>query len=216
MEVQLDQYQLDNLIVLDIMMNTLSAAEKLVFGPYEGRKYAYYDEGNSSGWKKLPQLVKELQIQKECLQSMIKLYERNSNKKSFIFPKNLTKVEIIADLLILRDATIIKYKDNKYTNIYNDIIKVINSEECDRYSIDQIYSNENNDYVMDEEKVKNQAKIILEAKNRMIERDKEFEENLKENNGKINYEANLNFQKYPFTKSDYYKNFYENAYNNIK
>ena len=122
MEVQLDQYQLDNLIVLDIMMNTLSAAEKLVFGPYEGRKYAYYDEGNSSGWKKLPQLVKELQIQKECLQSMIKLYERNSNKKSFIFPKNLTKVEIIADLLILRDATIIKYKDNKYTNIYNDII----------------------------------------------------------------------------------------------
>ena len=69
---------------------------------------------------------------------------------------------------------------------------------------------------MDEEKVKNQAKIILEAKNRMIERDKEFEENLKENNGKINYEANLNFQKYPFTKSDYYKNFYENAYNNIK
>ena len=37
--------------LLDVMMNTLSAAEKLVFGKYEGKKYGYYDEKNTCEWK---------------------------------------------------------------------------------------------------------------------------------------------------------------------
>ena len=63
MNTQLAPYQLDNMTVLDIMMNTLSAAEKLVFKDKEGKKYAYYDEGNSSAWKNDYQLLKELKIQ---------------------------------------------------------------------------------------------------------------------------------------------------------
>lgn len=110
-------------------MNSLSYAEKLVFGPNKVEKYGYYDEGNSSEWKNTYQLIKELQIQKECLQSIIRLYQRNSNKKNFIFPINLSKQEIIKDLLILRDEAYKKFKDYKIKTIYEDIIRIINLDE---------------------------------------------------------------------------------------
>ena len=161
MKSQLAQYQLDNMTILDIMMNTLSAAEKLVFRDKEGKKYAYYDEGNSAEWKDTYQLVKELQIQKECLQSMIQLYNKNSNRKNFEFPCNLSKEEIIDDLLNLRDEAMIIYQNNQIIkSIYNDIIMVINCENCTRYTVEQICSNDKkNNTNMDIETVKRNAKL---------------------------------------------------------
>jgi hypothetical protein len=212
---QLTDYQLDNLTLLDILMNTLSAAEKIVFGPYEGKKYAFYDDSNSASWKTLPQLIKELQIQKECLHSMIKLYQKNSNKQAFVFPRNLSKQDIIEDLSKLRDAAYKKYKDIKINNIFNDIIKIINLNDCENYSMEQIFPKSNKvERPINEKIVLNQAKAIIETKERMIKRDKEHEQNIMNNNGNICYEAQLNLYKTTPKKDekDYYKNFYYNDY----
>ena len=153
MKSQLAQYQLDNMTILDIMMNTLSAAEKLVFRDKEGKKYAYYDEGNSAEWKDTYQLVKELQIQKECLQSMIQLYNKNSNKNFFEFPCNLSKEQIIEDLILLRDQAMILYQNNyMIKSIYNDIISVIDCKKCPHYTVEQIYSKEKNNILVDKPK----------------------------------------------------------------
>lgn len=209
MNVQLAQYQLDNMAVLDIMMNTLSAAEKFVFKDCEGKKYAYYDEGNSAKWKNDYQLLKELKIQKECLQTMIEVYNNNSNSKNFEFPNNLPKEEIIDDLLALRDEAMILYNnDPNIKRVYNDIISIINGQNCGRYSVDQICSNEEN-IPMDEEAVIKNAKSLINAKSKIIEKEKENENAIMRNGGKINYHSKL-FDKKHFRKNDYFKNFYAN------
>lgn len=193
MQVQLAQYQLDNITILDIMMNTLSAAEKLVFRNKEGKKYGYYDEYNSAQWKDTNQLIKELQIQKECLQSMIELYNKNSNNLDFEFPFNLSKEEIINDLKILRDeASKINYiNSSSIIPIYNDIIKVINSQKCAHYSVEQICANDNKNTFMNEEKIIKRAKNIMIAKDMAIKKDNENEKMLMNNDGKIRYFAHL-------------------------
>ena len=193
MQVQLAQYQLDNITILDIMMNTLSAAEKLVFRNKEGKKYGYYDEYNSAQWKDTNQLIKELQIQKECLQSMIELYNKNSNNLEFEFPSNLSKEEIINDLKILRDeASKINYiNSSSIISIYNDIIKVINSQKCGHYSVEQICANDNKNTFMNEEKIIKRAKNIMIAKDMAIKKDNENEKMLMNNDGKIRYFAHL-------------------------
>lgn len=193
MQVQLAQYQLDNITILDIMMNTLSAAEKLVFRNKEGKKYGYYDEYNSAQWKDTNQLIKELQIQKECLQSMIELYNKNSNNLEFEFPFNLSKEEIINDLKILRDeASKINYiNSSSIISIYNDIIKVINSQKCGHYSVEQICANDNKNTFMNEEKIIKRAKNIMIAKDMAIKKDNENEKMLMNNDGKIRYFAHL-------------------------
>lgn len=193
MQIQLAQYQLDNITILDIMMNTLAAAEKLVFRTKEGKKYGYYDEYNSAKWKDTNQLIKELQIQKECLQSMIALYNKNSNNLDFEFPYNLSKEEIIKDLIILRDEVKKKNDINSSSiiSIYDDIIKVINSEKCGHYSVEQIYVNDNKNTSMNEEKIKKRAKNIIIAKDMAIKRDNENEKMLMRNDGKIYYYAHL-------------------------
>lgn len=193
MQVQLAQYQLDNITILDIMMNTLSAAEKLVFRNKEGKKYGYYDEYNSAQWKDTNQLIKELQIQKECLQSMIELYNKNSNNLDFEFPFNLSKEEIINDLKILRDeASKINYiNSSSIIPIYNDIIKVINSQKCGHYSVEQICANDNKNTFMNEEKIIKRAKNIMIAKDMAIKKDNENEKMLMNNDGKIRYFAHL-------------------------
>lgn len=193
MQVQLAQYQLDNITILDIMMNTLSAAEKLVFRNKEGKKYGYYDEYNSAQWKDTNQLIKELQIQKECLQSMIELYNKNSNNLDFEFPFNLSKEEIINDLKILRDeASKINYiNSSSIISIYNDIIKVINSQKCCHYSVEQICANDNKNTFMNEEKIIKRAKNIMIAKDMAIKKDNENEKMLMNNDGKIRYFAHL-------------------------
>jgi hypothetical protein len=193
MQVQLAQYQLDNITILDIMMNTLSAAEKLVFRNKEGKKYGYYDEYNSAQWKDTNQLIKELQIQKECLQSMIELYNKNSNNLDFEFPSNLSKEEIINDLKILRDeASKINYiNSSSIISIYNDIIKVINSQKCGHYSVEQICANDNKNTFMNEEKIIKRAKNIMIAKDMAIKKDNENEKMLMNNDGKIRYFAHL-------------------------
>jgi len=209
MNIQLAQYQLDNMTVLDIMMNTLSAAEKLVFKDKEGKKYAYYDEGNSSVWKNDYQLLKELKIQKECLQSMIQVYNNNKIYKCFEFPINLSKEEIINDLMILRDEAMILYNNDQHIKkVYNDIISIIDGQHCDRYSVEEICQ-EQQTVPMDEETVIKNAKSIVNAKKKIIEREKENENALIRNGGKINYHAKL-FSKKNFRKDDYFKNLYTN------
>ena len=210
MQVQLAQYQLDNITILDIMMNTLSAAEKLVFRNKEGKKYGYYDEYNSAQWKDTNQLIKELQIQKECLQSMIELYNKNSNNLDFEFPSNLSKEEIINDLKILRDeASKINYiNSSSIISIYNDIIKVINSQKCGHYSVEQICANDNKNTFMNEEKIIKRAKNIMIAKDMAIKKDNENEKMLMNNDGKIRYFAHLydnsnNEENYGFFKKIY-------------
>ena len=186
MNSQLTQYQLDNMTVLDIMMNTLSAAEKLVFKDNEGKKYAYYDEGNSAVWKSDYQLLKELKIQKECLQSMIQVYNNSSNSKHFEFPHNLTKEEIIDDLYLLRNEAMIIYNNNRnIKSVYNDIISIINGQNCSRYSTEQIFTN-NENVPMDEETINKNARNLIIAKNKIIEKEKENEDILMKNGGKIN------------------------------
>ena len=193
MQVQLAQYQLDNITILDIMMNTLSAAEKLVFRNKEGKKYGYYDEYNSAQWKDTNQLIKELQIQKECLQSMIELYNKNSNNLDFEFFSNLSKEEKINDLKILRDeASKINYiNSSSIKSIYNNIIKVINSQKCGHYSVEQICANDNKNTFMNEEKIIKRAKNIMIAKDMAIKKDNENEKMLMNNDGKIRYFAHL-------------------------
>ena len=210
MQLQLAQYQLDNITILDIMMNTLSSAEKLVFRNKEGKKYGYYDEYNSAEWKDTNQLIKELQIQKECLQSMIGLYNKNSNNLEFVFPLNLSKEDIIKDLRALRnEACKINDINSSYNiSIYNDIIKVINSEKCGHYSVEEICTNDNKNIFMNEEKITKTAKKIMTAKDMAIKRDNENEKMLMDNNGKICYFAHLyennnNFQKNGFLKRIY-------------
>lgn len=209
MNTQLHQYQLDNMTVLDIMMNTLSAAEKLVFKDKEGKKYAYYDEGNSSVWKNDYQLLKELKIQKECLQSMIQVYNNNNISKNFEFPLNLSKEDIIGDLLLLRDEAMLLYKNNQnIKKVYNDIITIISGQHCGRYSVEEICPKEQS-VPMDEETVIQNAKSIVNAKSIIIEKEKENENALMRNGGKINYQAKL-FAKKNFRKDDYFKNLYTN------
>jgi hypothetical protein len=207
MNTQLAQYQLDNMTVLDIMMNTLSAAEKLVFKDKEGKKYAYYDEGNSSEWKNDYQLLKELKIQKECLQSMIHVYNNNKISKNFEFPVNLSKEDIIGDLNLLKDEAMILYNNDKnIQKVYNDIITIINGQHCDRYSVEEICQKEQI-VPMDEETVIKNAKSIVNAKNKIIEKEKENENALMRNGGKIDYHAKL-FAKKNFRKDNYFKNMY--------
>jgi hypothetical protein len=209
MKSQLAKYQLDNMTLLDIMMNTLSAAEKLIFRNFEGKKYAYYDEGNSASWKNTNQLVRELQIQKECLQSMMHLYHKNSNNQKFEFPQNLTKEQIIHDLIILRDESS-KFYNYNVTSIYNDIIKIINCEPCNHYTVEQIYSNDKNHSVpMDEESAKNNAKKIIEARDKMIEKDSANEKEIIKNGGKTFYQAVLNYNTRNNIKNEYYKYLYQ-------
>ena len=195
--LQLSKQQLDNMTLLDVMMNTMSAAEKLVFGKFEGKKYAYYDEGNSAEWKTLDQLRRELQIQKECLQSMIKLFEKNSKGQNFCFPVNLSKEEIIQDLEILREEIKKMFPTKKLYTIYDDIIQLINNKACRNYTIDEIYierKNNNSGFINEEdnaneEKINNNVKNIMKASAQVEKRDKEIEKELMNNNGKLNYQA---------------------------
>ena len=197
--LQLSKQQLDNMTLLDVMMNTMSAAEKLVFGKFEGKKYAYYDEGNSAEWKTLDQLRRELQIQKECLQSMIKLFEKNSKGQNFCFPVNLSKEEIIQDLEILREEIKKMFPTKKLYTIYDDIIQLINNKACRNYTIDEIYierKNNNSGFINEEdnaneEKINNNVKNIMKASAQVEKRDKEIEKELMNNNGKLNYQAVL-------------------------
>ena len=212
MQVQLAQYQLDNIAILDIMMNTLSSAEKLVFRNKEGKKYGYYDEYNSAEWKDTNQLIKELQIQKECLQSMIGLYNKNSNNLDFVFPLNLSKEEIIQDLIDLRDEAC-KINDINSSSfirsIYNDIIKVIKSEKCGHYSVEQICANDNKNVFMNEEKITKSAKKIMMAKDMAIERDNQNEKMLMNNNGKICYIAHIYEKNNKSQKDGFFKRIYQ-------
>lgn len=207
MQIQLSQYQLDNITILDIMMNTLSAAEKLVYRNKEGKKYGYYDECNSAEWKDTNQLIKELQIQKECLQSMIALYNKNSNNLDFEFPSNLSKEDIIEDLNHLRDEAS-KLEDihsSFIMSIYNDIIKVIKSEKCGHYSVEQICVNDNKNTFMNEEKIKKRATNIMIAKDMAIKRDNENEKMLMRNDGKINYFAHLYYNNNNHQNNGFFK-----------
>lgn len=61
----------------------------------------------------------------------------------------------------------------------------------------------------------------MEAKEKTIKRDKENEENLINNNGIIKYEAKIFLPKKIYRRNndedqDYYKNLYNNAYNDYK
>lgn len=211
LQVQLAQYQLDNITILDIMMNTLSSAEKLVFRNKEGKKYGYYDEYNSAEWKDTNQLIKELQIQKECLQSMIGLYKRNSNNLDFVFPLNLSKEEIIQDLIALREEAckINDINSSSIISIYNDIIKVINSEKCGHYSVEQICVNDNKNTFMNEEKTTKRAKKIMMAKEMAIKKDIQNEKMLMNNNGKICYIAHLYENNNDCQKDGFFKRIYQ-------
>lgn len=222
--LQLSKQQLDNMTLLDVMMNTMSAAEKLVFGKFEGKKYAYYDEGNSAEWKTLDQLKRELQIQKECLQSMIKLFEKNSKNKNFSFPVNLSKEEIIRDLEILREEIKKMFPNHKLYSIYDDIIQLINNKTCRNYTVDEIYSEykdnkagmTNEENITNEETVNNHVKNIMKASAQVEKRDKEIENELMKNNGKLNYYAILYQSNKKFKKNPYYANLYQNYYDNIQ
>lgn len=223
-QLQLSKQQLDNITLLDIMMNTMSAAEKLVFGKYEGKKYAHYDEENSVEWKTFDQLRRELQIQKECLQSMIKLFEKNSGNKNFSFPVNLSKEDIIKDLKILREEIKKHNPNNKIYSIYDDIIQLINNKACRNYSVNEIYSelNDKEASISDEgdmateETVNNHVKNIMKANAQMEKRDKEAEKELMRNNGILNYTAILYEQKGRFKRHNYFKTLYQNYYNNTQ
>ena len=93
-------------------------------------------------------------------------------------------------------------------SVYNDIISIINGQNCSRYSTEQIFTN-NENVPMDEETINKNARNLIIAKNKIIEKEKENEDILMKNGGKINYNANLFFKK-DFKKNDYYKNFYIN------
>ena len=210
MQVQLAQYQLDNITILDIMMNTLAAAEKLVYRTKEGKKYGYYDEYNSAEWKDTNQLIKELQIQKECLQAMIALYNKNSNNLDFQFPFNLSKEDIILDLIFLRDEAS-KRNDidpSSVISIYNDIIKVINSEKCGHYSVEQICPNDKKNVFMNEEKIKKTANRLMIAKDMAIKKDNENEKMLMANDGKIRYFVHLYDDNNKYQKESFFKKFH--------
>lgn len=213
--LQLSTQQLDNMTLLDVMMNTLSAAEKLVFGKFEGKKYGYYDEKNTCEWKNIEQRVRELRIQKECLQSMIKLFEKNSGNSNYCFPDNLSKEEIIEDLQILKMEVKKMFPKNNYFSIYDDIINILNSKGAKTYTFEEIYPNSSkkkNSY--DEKDLNINVRNILKAKEEIINRDKDFEKSLMENNGIIHYNAVLYVQHEGEAKSKYYKDLYSNAYNN--
>jgi hypothetical protein len=156
--------------------------------------------------------VKELQIQKECLQSMIQLYNKNSNKTFFEFPNNLSKEEIIEDLNLIKDQAMIIYQNNyMIKSIYDDIISIILCNKCPHYTVEQIYSKEKNNIVnMDIESVRKTAKIIIDSKDKAIQRDKENEEIIINNGGKPFYKAHLFYHKKNFKKDDFYKKFYYN------
>lgn len=214
--LQLSKQQLDNKTLLDVMMNTLSAAEKLVFGQAEGKKYAYYDEGNSSEWKTFDQLQRELQIQKECLQSMIKLFEKNNKNKNYSFPSNLSKEDIITDLSILKTEIKKMYPNSKLHLIYDDIIKLLNNQTCKNYTIDEMYndSTDNKDKPLNEEEVDKQVKTIFNTNAQIEKRDKEFEKELMKNDGKFDYHAILYQTNTRLKKNNYFKNLYEKYYEN--
>ena len=216
--LQLSKQMLDNMTLLDVMMNTMSAAEKLVFGPAEGKKYAYYDEGNSAEWKTLDQLKRELQIQKECLQSMIKLFEKNNKNKNYSFPSNLSKEDIITDLKILKEEIKKMYPKKQLHLIYDDIIKLLNNSTCKNYTIDEIYDDRNDNIVkpLNEEEVDKQVKNILNMNAKIEKRDKEFEEVLMESHGKFNYQAILYQSNTKLKKNNYFKNLYQNYYENMQ
>lgn len=213
--LQLSSQQLDNMTLLDVMMNTLSAAEKLVFGKYEGKKYGYYDEKNTCEWKNIEQRVRELRIQKECLQSMIKLFEQNSGHSNYCFPDNLNKEEIIEDLQILKMEVKKMYPKNNYFSIYDDIINILNNKGAKAYTFEEIYPNsskKNNSY--NEKDINLNVRNMLKTKEQIINKDKEFEKSLMENNGIIQYNAVLYVPREGEMKNKYYKNLYSNAYNN--
>jgi hypothetical protein len=216
--LQLSKQQLDNMTLLDVMMNTMSAAEKLVFGQAEGKKYAYYDEGNSAEWKTLDQLKRELQIQKECLQSMIKLFEKNNKNKNYSFPSNLSKEDIIIDLKILKEEIKKMYPKKQLHLIYDDIIKLLNNSTCKNYTIDEIYDDRNDNIKkpLNEEEVDKQVKNILNMNAKIEKRDEEFEKELMENYGKFNYQAILYQTNTKLKKNNYFKNLYQNYYENMQ
>lgn len=214
--LQLSEQQLDNMALLDVMMNTLSAAEKLVFGKYEGKKYGYYDENKTCDWKNIEQKVRELKIQKECLQSMISLFAQNNGHINYCFPDNLSKEEIINDLLILKDEIMKMFPKANYYSIYDDIINVINNVNTKRYTVEQIYSEKKSKSMQSEEELNIKVGNMIKAKQQVIDRDKDFEKSLMKNNGKIRYIAVLFDPNEKAQKNKYYKNLYSNAYSNMK
>jgi len=146
---------------------------------------------------------------------MIKLFEQNSGHSNYCFPDNLSKEEIIEDLQILKMEVKKMYPKNNYFSIYDDIINILNNKGAKAYTLEEIYPNsskKNNSY--NEKDINLNVRNMLKTKEQIINRDKDFEKSLMENNGIIQYNAVLCMPREGEVKNKYYKNLYSNAYNN--
>lgn len=126
------------------------------------------------------------------------------------------KEEIIFYLEILRDEIKQQYKNKEYYSIYDDIIKILENKECNHYNIENLYHKDKWNSIRNEETANNCATNILKVNHEIREKDKIYEKNLMENNGRIKYLAVLFRGNKKPQKNEYYKNFYEKAYQNIK
>lgn len=145
----LDKQTQDNLRILDCLFRTMSTAENLALGNAKYKKYAKYDEKNVCSWKEPEQIKDDFLMNIECLNSMIKIFKKRHEGKNFKFALDEPKEKILYDLNAYEK--IIEDKQPSLVKYFKDLKKLINGENCKRYTEKELLSSYKNESPMNEE-----------------------------------------------------------------
>ena len=187
----IDKQTQDNLRIIDCLMRTLSSAENIALGNIKYKKYRKYDDTDVCSWKKEEQIIDDFIMNIECLNTMINIYKKRHDNKTFKFPIDQPKESILYDLQNYKK--IIGQKHPKLISYCDDLRKLINGENCKRYTEKELigsYKNENVE--IDENKINKIGFNILNGtvleekrikkKLKKYERQGEIVEDLEDNN----------------------------------
>lgn len=146
----IDKQIQDSLRIMDCLFRTMSNAENIALGEAKHKKYAKYDETNVCSWKKEEQIIDDFLMNIECLNTMINIYKKRHNGRKFKYPKDQPKENILYDLQNFKK--IIGQNCPRIIPYYDDLKKLIEGENCKRYTEKELLGTCKNDAPIDEKK----------------------------------------------------------------
>ena len=217
-QTQLSMQFVCNQIVLDSKMRAVACCEKLALGTHPNKKYGYYDENDTASFKTEDQIREEVLITKECLQTVINLYKKDFKGKPLKEANNLSDKEIVNDLIQFKN--IATQRNRNYGKYYDDIINLIKGKSVERYTTEEILSEDINPVEMDEKRANYIAYKLLNGNSKANETIKKHKQNLEESDGKFIYVAHLNEkpgrERRNYKKHERYENFPDTGDYNYK
>lgn len=151
MQRLIDKQVQDNLRIMDCLLRTLSSAENIALGNTKFKKYAKYDDTDVCSWKKEEQIIDDFIMNIECLNTMIHIFRKRHNNKTFKFPLDQPKENILYDLQNFKK--IIGQKNPRLISYCDDLKKLINGENCKRYTEKELIGSYKNETKVDENNV---------------------------------------------------------------